>query len=328
MGTVAGMLDAMRELIGTSEQPPGSNHNFITEWYGFPDPWCDMTVSYAAAQSGNADVVGKFAWTPSHANWFKAHGRWHYGLGGIRPGDVVFFDWSGSRQINAIDHVGVVEAVRSDGTIVTIEGNSGDVCARRVRNGTVVVGYGRPAYDDAAPLPSDDGVLRLGSSGTAVVALQSALKQQGASIDVDGKFGPDTSAALKAFQTARGLTVDGEYGPASAAALTAAVRGFAAPVTPKPKAPAPAKLIADGAFGPATCAALQRLLDRYGAGLFVDGVWGPASRRALQRYLHVTDDGVIGPVTARALQRWVRATEDGVWGPDTTRHLQQLLNRT
>ena len=40
---------------------------------------------------------------------------------------------------------------------------------------------------------------------------------------VDGVFGPQTDAALIAFQKASGLTPDGEYGPETAAALTKAV---------------------------------------------------------------------------------------------------------
>ncbi|WP_236051998.1 CHAP domain-containing protein [Nonomuraea cypriaca] len=37
---------------------------------------------------------------------------------------MVFFDWSGSKNIPAIDRVGVVESVHKDGTVVTIEGNT------------------------------------------------------------------------------------------------------------------------------------------------------------------------------------------------------------
>jgi peptidoglycan hydrolase-like protein with peptidoglycan-binding domain len=328
MGSASGMITAMRRLLGTEEHPPGSNHNTITSWYGFDGAWCDMTVSYAAAHSDNLSaVMGKFAYTVAHAQAFRSHGRWHYGLGGVRPGDVVFFDWSGTRSIGAIDHVGVVEAVHSNGTVTTIEGNTSNRCMRHRRNSAAVVGYGRPAYGDAAPLPPTDGILRKGSKGNAVRTLQRNLNTVlGTKLAVDGDFGPATESAVRAFQKKYGLTADGQYGPASAAVMKAALKGGHAPAKPVPKPPAAGKLEVDGQFGPATCAAMQRSLNAHGAKLVVDGGFGPLTTKALQRYLKVTADGVVGPRTVKALQSHVGAKADGAWGPDTTRHLQTALN--
>jgi lysozyme family protein len=50
-------------------------------------------------------------------------------------------------------------------------------------------------------------IVRFGSQGAWVVKLQEALK-----IEADGKFGPETEAALKAFQETHGLEVDGIAG--------------------------------------------------------------------------------------------------------------------
>ncbi|HXM55070.1 MAG TPA: peptidoglycan-binding protein [Candidatus Dormibacteraeota bacterium] len=328
MGTVAGMLSVARSLIGTLENPPGSNHNFITSWYGFDGPWCDMAVSYEAGHSDNlAAIFGKFAYTVAHAQAFVSHGRWHYGLGGARPGDVVFFDWGGSRTIGNIDHVGLIEAVHSDGTITTLEGNTSNGFYRRLRNSSVVVGYGRPAYGDSAPMPPTDGILRVGSTGPAVATLQRNLNTvMHSGLVVDGDFGPLTKSALMAFQSRYGITVDGEYGPQSAAMMKAALAGLTKPIPPVPKPPPAGTLVVDGIFGPATCAAMQRALNTHGAGLVVDGAFGPLTKKALQRYLGVTVDGIIGPITVKALQRHVGASVDGIWGPDTTRHLQTALN--
>ena len=236
MGNVAGMLAAARKLLGTTEHPPGSNHNQVTEWYGFNGPWCDMAVSYEAAHSDNlAAVFGKNALTTTHARAFQAHNRWHYGLGGARAGDIVFFDWSGKRAIAGIDHVGLIEAVHSNGTITTLEGNTSNRFLRRVRNASCVVGYGRPAYGDSAPMPPSDGQLRVGSKGKAVEALQANLnKVMGTKLAADGTFGPATKQAVEAFQRRFKLTVDGVYGPQSAAAMKAALAGHAAPPPPKP----------------------------------------------------------------------------------------------
>ncbi|MDT0479856.1 MULTISPECIES: peptidoglycan-binding protein [Streptomyces] len=328
MGSVSGMLAQMRALIGTGEYPPGSNSNKVTDWYGFDDAWCDMTVSYAAAHSDNLGAVcGKFAYTVAHANAFKAKGRWHYGLGGIRPGDIVFFDWDGSRTIGRIDHVGVVEAVHSNGTITTIEGNTSDKCQRRSRNSACVVGYGRPSYGDASPLPPTDGILRKGSKGAAVKTLQKNLNTvMKSGLVVDGDFGAATDTAVRAFQKKYGLTVDGQYGPASAAVMKSALKGGTKPTPPAPRPPAAGKLTVDGEFGPATCAAMQRALNKHGAKLSVDGSFGPLTKKALQGYLKVTADGVVGPNTVKALQKKVGSGVDGKWGADTTRHLQTALN--
>jgi len=327
MGTAAGMISAARRLLGTGEYPPGSNHNFITSWYGFDGPWCEMSISYAAAHSDNLSaVLGKYAYTVARAQAFKNAGRWHYGLGGIRPGDIVYFDWSGGGSIGGIDHVGLVESVNSNGTITALEGNTSNVFLRRVRR-ACIVGYGRPRYGDASPMPGTDGYLRVGSTGTAVKTLQSNLnKVMGSRLTVDGYFGAATEAALKAFQTKYRLPVDGIYGPQTAAMMKAALAGQTTPITPKPTPPQPAQLVVNGIFGPSTCAALQRALNSHAASLIVDGAMGPLTKKALQRYLGVTADGIIGPITIKALQRKVGAAMDGIWGPSTTSHLQQKLN--
>jgi peptidoglycan hydrolase-like protein with peptidoglycan-binding domain len=241
VGTAAGMIAQARALLGLGQEPPKSNHNRITSWYGVDAAWCDMSISYEAAHSGNLPaVMGKFAWTVAHARAFQARGRWHYGLGGVRAGDVVFFDWLGTRSIADIDHVGLVEAVHSDGTITTLEGNTSDAFRRRARNSACVVGYGRPVYDDAAPLPPTDGMLRRGSHGDAVRTLQGNLNTvMTAGLSVDGDFGPGTEAALVAFQRRYGISADGEYGPQSAAMMTAALAGRSTLIKPTPMPPSP-----------------------------------------------------------------------------------------
>ncbi|MCW2504945.1 MAG: N-acetylmuramoyl-L-alanine amidase [Actinomycetia bacterium] len=331
MGDANGLVAAMRNLLGTGESPPGSNTNFITQWYGANHtPWCDMTVSYAAAHSDNlAAVQGKHAWTVEHAKAFKSAGRWHYGVGGIRAGDVVFFDWGGSGNIDRIDHVGVVEAVHSNGSITTIEGNSSNKVGRHKRR-SCIVGYGRPNFGSGGgskPMPSNDGILRQGSKGNAVKTLQRNLNTvMKSGLGVDGDFGPATTAAVKAFQTKYKLEVDGEYGTKSAAMMKGALKGATTPPKPQPKPPTVTQVVVDGDFGPATCASLQRALNKHGATLEVDGAMGQLTNKALQRYLGVTADGDIGPNTVKALQKKVGATADGDWGSGTTTALQKKLN--
>ncbi len=54
-----------------------------------------------------------------------------------------------------------------------------------------------------------------------MVFIQERLTVLGFSATADGLFGPGTEAAVKDFQTSRGLVADGLVGPATWAALVA-----------------------------------------------------------------------------------------------------------
>lgn len=143
--------------LGTVESPANSNKTKYGRWYGLDgQPWCAMFISWVFASAGlplPASTAKGFAYTPSGAAWFQSQGRWR--TSGPARGDVVFFDFPND-GVNRISHVGVVESVRADGAIVTIEGNTspgsggsqrdGGGVYRRVRS-TGIVGYGRPVYD-------------------------------------------------------------------------------------------------------------------------------------------------------------------------------------
>jgi surface antigen len=146
MATVKDVLDRARSQLGVSESPPGSNRTPYGEWYGIVGPWCAMFVSWCFYFEGLplADGGGKgFAYTPSGAAWFQRRGKW---TRTPAPGHVVFFDWPND-GVNRISHVGIVESVRADGTVVTIEGNTSDKVMRRNRR-VGIVGYGVPSYAD------------------------------------------------------------------------------------------------------------------------------------------------------------------------------------
>lgn len=214
MGTTAGMLAAGRSDLGYREGP--DNDTKFGDWYGLPhQPWCDMAVSYWAAKSGNGPAVGKFAWTPAHAHWFAQQGRLNRQP---HPGDIVFFAWSGSTSIDAIDHVGIVEAVRDDGSVITIEGNSGDMVARHVRR-AFIVGYGHPAYSaNSRPIqapPWPGRYLRYPPlmKGNDVHRWQDQMHNRGWTISVDSTYGPQSKGICTQFQKEKGLQADGIVGP-------------------------------------------------------------------------------------------------------------------
>src|SRR5688500_8332407 len=76
------------------------------------------------------------------------------------------------------------------------------------------------ASSPAASYGSSKKMLRLGSSGARVMALQRMLRAAGFNPQgIDGKFGPKTLAALRAFQRASRIIVDGRAGPQTFGAL-------------------------------------------------------------------------------------------------------------
>ncbi|MEV0236857.1 CHAP domain-containing protein [Nonomuraea sp. NPDC050786] len=153
------LLAAARSQLGTTESPTGwtvygswwaKRHGKSASWA--LAAWCDMFVAWCANKAGLLPVVGDHAWTVGHAEWFKARGQWGHTP---RRGAIVFFDWGGTRDILAIDHVGIVEAVRDGGrTIVTIEGNTENRVKRRERSLANVAGFGYPAYLPAPATPA------------------------------------------------------------------------------------------------------------------------------------------------------------------------------
>ena len=117
-------------------------------WYGFNSrvEWCACFVSWCADQCGyiESGLVPKFAGCVDGANWFKSNGKWQDRTYEPKEGDIIFFDWEGD---GTTDHVGIVEKCEN-GTVYTVEGNSGDACKQRqyTVGSSNIYGYGIPAY--------------------------------------------------------------------------------------------------------------------------------------------------------------------------------------
>lgn len=126
--------------------------------------------------------------------------------------------------------------------------------------------------------------------------VQYLLRQHGhGEVAVDGIFGPITDAAVRSFQSARGLLVDGIVGDQTWPALIVEV--------------------AQGSEGEAVRAVQSQFQARNASGdpsqgLQVDGIFGPktdAAVRGFQEAAGLTVDGIVGPFTWNALVNGVLA---------------------
>ena len=70
-----------------------------------------------------------------------------------------------------------------------------------------------------AALTSPTRALRPGMHNRATGYLQQILNHRGHNLAVDGRYGPQTTEAVRAFQKANGLSPDGVFGPQTFAAL-------------------------------------------------------------------------------------------------------------
>ena len=193
---------------------PRDNENFFsTYWHKGRQPWCADFVTWALDQAQALDVP-QSSYTPTLAQSYRDARRW-----GEAPvvGAVVFFQWPG---MGRIAHVGLVESIRPDGSIVTVEGNTdvkggrtGGKVMRKVRRANIA-GYGYPKYNPAAPKPAPAPdvnpyyrrVLTRGMYGSDVRAFKHALKVPIAPGPEGNAWNHDLEVALRKFQHAQKWT--------------------------------------------------------------------------------------------------------------------------
>jgi peptidoglycan hydrolase-like protein with peptidoglycan-binding domain len=136
--------------------------------------------------------------------------------------------------------------------------------------------------------------VKSGSNGHPIKTLQYLLQARGHSVAVDGVFGPNTEAAVKAFQASHGLVADGVVGPITWAAVVVqvkrgsqgdAVKGVQEEFEFRNQSGDPSKgPQVDGLFGPITDAAVrgfQQALSVDISSVRVDGIVGPVTWQAL-----------------------------------------------
>lgn len=129
MRTLNEVLNLARSKLGVKESPPNSNNQEFGVWYGFNRvPWCSIFLSWVFAHSGMPDVY-RFASVAQALAVARQNGR-H--TTSFRVGYVACYLSGGAWSAG---HVGIIEAVHSDGTITTIEGNTSGTNAGDQRDG-------------------------------------------------------------------------------------------------------------------------------------------------------------------------------------------------
>ena len=129
------MVGVNQEIVSVAQSQIGNEGGQpYWSWYGFESrvEWCACFVSWCADQCGYIDrgICPKFSLCSDGVNWFQQKNQWLAGTETPSPGMIIFFDWADDGQDGVSDHVGIVASVEN-GTVHTIEGNSGDACRER-----------------------------------------------------------------------------------------------------------------------------------------------------------------------------------------------------
>lgn len=233
--------------------------------------WCDVFVDWCFVQAYGKEAALAITFQPTKASSNCGAGckysRQYYEKNGQlfdtpEPGDQVFFYSSDKSKIS---HTGLVYAVDTN-YVYTSEGNTSSKSGVVANGGAVekkkykrsynrLAGFGRPAYGQRVePAPDlrlgDRLPLVKGDEGDDVAELQTVLKNLGYDLGaygankdgVDGDYGSKTVAAVKAYQSANGLTANGKYDEATHAVMSGATPA-PAPAQPDPAQPTDGKKI-------------------------------------------------------------------------------------
>ena len=141
---------------GVVEMPSGSNKvKYNTAYYGkavsgTAFAWCLAFVWWVFREAGFN--LYKTASCTAFVNRYRAFSPGQIVTGNYKPGDIVFFDFSGRRK--KTEHCGIVVEVNGN-TMTTIEGNTGTgndanggAVMRRVRSVGLITCAVRPGYPD------------------------------------------------------------------------------------------------------------------------------------------------------------------------------------
>jgi LysM repeat protein len=310
MTTAETVLNVARGQLGTVENGAGDTR--FSDWYGLPDEsWCDMFVSWVGNTAGATNLIGHFAYCPSHVNWFKNRGQW-----GKAPkvGAVVFFDWNHDGEA---DHVGIVETVNANGSIGTIEGNSTNPNGgrygvfRHTEWPSDILGYGYPAYDSQGNTGAGNPRTYTVKKGDTLWGIAAAL---GVSLTALLSANPGPAAHPTAIQPGQTITVPQSGATAPAPTPAPPVAGKPPVTTPKPSpappvtSPSNTRVLSYGDSG-ADVRRVQQCLHDRGYSQPVTGWFGPITGGNIHYFLSLRSwlwtggapDQTAGPLTQAAI---------------------------
>ena len=154
--TRAAVLQIAEWQLGVVEMPTNSNKvKYNSAYYGREVSgsgyaWCMAFVWWVFREAGfNLYKTGSCT---AFVNRYRAFSPGQIVTGAYKPGDIVFFDFSGKRK--KTEHCGIVTAV-DGGSVLTVEGNTGTgndanggAVMRRTRRVGLVTCAIRPGYPD------------------------------------------------------------------------------------------------------------------------------------------------------------------------------------
>jgi len=205
---------------------------------------------------------------------------------------------------------------------LTQDGAAGADTLKKLNAANAIRADGTPAN---SVVEDDDDTLEMGDKGTQVKALQQRLKDLGYYKNgIDGSYGAQTAAAVKAFQKNNGLTADGVAGPATLKKLES---NNAVDVNgPDSETLKTSQTLKSGNSGNQVKLLQKRLKELGYYTTSVDGDYGYRTIKAVsdfQKNNGLTVDGVAGPATlakvvSPSAKKAGEGTADNTTNNDTT----------
>ncbi|MBQ6626370.1 MAG: CHAP domain-containing protein [Ruminococcus sp.] len=236
--TASQVLELARSQIGT--KATDVKRCKYNKWYygtdvsGSEFDWCEVFIQWLFYKLNASDMLYvKTANVGCQAWYFKNAGK--LVTKNYKKGDIVIFHWSDAKStwisgMYSLDHIGIIESVNNDGTLTTIEGNTGSTKNGEVKRCTrymsQVACACRPSYKAEPKIKFSTYNIKMSklwrdslkNKKEQVLTMQCLLYakgykgKDGKALVLDGDFGENTEYALKTFEKAKGLDKHGVSG--------------------------------------------------------------------------------------------------------------------